>query len=175
VIDEQYARHFVERLHIAVNEHDPEAVAALCAEDVVWEDPAAPQPLHGREAVRRFHRDIMFRSIPDAHIELIDGPYLSLDRPGVAMRSRITGTMTGPMDPPGFAPTGQEIEFETAEFWLFADGLLVRETVVVDMLALARQIGAAPQPGGLADRLTVSLQRLAARRARKHAAVDALR
>ena len=75
--------------------------------------------------------------------------------------------MTGPMDPPGFAPTGREIEFETAEFWLFADGLLVRETVVVDMLALARQIGAAPQPGSFADRLTVSLQRLAARRARR--------
>lgn len=101
-IDDQFAREFAKRLHAAVNAHDAEAVAALCTEDVTWEDPAAPEALHGREAVRRFHHDIMFRALPDARIELIDGPYLSLDHTRVALRSRICG----PMKPPGFAPTG---------------------------------------------------------------------
>ena len=155
------------RLYGAVNAQSAEAVAALCTEDVVWEDPAAPHPLHGREAVRRFHRDTMFRALPDARIELIDGPYLSLDRARVAVRSRITGTMTGPMEPPGFAPTGGLIEFETAEFWHFCGDLLARQTVVLDMLALARQIGAAPRRGTLAERVSVRLQRLAARRTRR--------
>jgi steroid delta-isomerase-like uncharacterized protein len=166
-IDDRFARDFAERLHAAVNAHDAEAVAGLCSEDVLWEDPAAPRPLRGREAVLRFHRDIMFRSLPDARIELVDGPYLSLDRERVAVRSHITGTMTGPMEPPGFAPTGGAVEFETAEFWEFADHLLAHQTVMFDMLALARQVGAAPQPGGRAERFNVWLQRIAARRARR--------
>jgi steroid delta-isomerase-like uncharacterized protein len=165
-IDDSFARDFMMRLHGAVNAHDATAVAALCTDDVIWEDPAAPHPLRGREAVHRFHRDIMFRSLPDVRIELVDGPYYSLDPTRVALRSRITGTMTGPMEPPGFGPTGGPVEFETAEFWQFDGGLLARETVVLDMLALARQISAAPSPGGLAERANVWIQRLAARRAR---------
>lgn len=166
-IDDRFAYDFVERLHAAVNAHHAEAVAALCTENVVWEDPAAMGTLHGREAVRRFHRDVMFRSLPDARIELIDGPFMSLDRARVAVRSRITGTMTGPMEPPGFAATLGPVAFETAEFWEFGDGLLAHETVIVDMLALARQVGAAPSPGGFAERINVWLQRLAAHRARR--------
>ena len=91
-IDDRFVRRFLERLHAAVNAHDAEAVAALCTEDVIWEDPATPEPLHGREAVYRFHRDVMFRSLPDVRIQLVDGPYLSLDHPraqyGYASRER---------------------------------------------------------------------------------------
>jgi len=166
-IDTRFARHFLERLHAAVNAHDAEAVAALCCEDVVWEDPAAPEPLRGREAVYRFHRDIMFRALPDVRIELVDGPYLSRDRPSVAVRLRISGTMTGPLTPPGFAPTGKPVEFETAEFSYFDGDLLARHTVVLDMLALARQIGAVPKAGSLAERIGVWLQHIVARRARR--------
>ena len=165
-VDERFARHFLERLHAAVNGHDAEAVAALCCEDVVWEDPAAPEPLRGREAVHRFHRDTMFRALPDVRIELVDGPYLSLDGAGVAARLRISGTMTGPLTPPGFAPTGGPVEFETAEFSHFEGDLLTRHAVVLDMLGLARQIGAVPKAGSLAERVSVWLQHIAARRAR---------
>jgi steroid delta-isomerase-like uncharacterized protein len=166
-IDEPFARSFLARLYAAVNAHDAEAVAALCTEDVVWIDPAAPHPLNGREAVARFHRDVMFRALPDVRIERVDGPYLAFDGSGVAVRSRISGTMTGPMEPPGFAPTWGPVAFESAEFWQFENGLLARQTVVQDMLALARQIGAAPQAGSLAERIGVWLQRLAARRAQR--------
>lgn len=165
-IDVDFLNDFVKNLYAAVNAHDANAVAAQCSEDVVWEDPGAPGPLRGRDAVLAFHRDIMFRALPDARIELVDGPFVSIDRTAVAMRSRITGTMTGPMDPPGFAPTGGLVRFETAEFWQFEGGLLAREIVICDMLAVARQIGAAPAPGSVADRATVWLQRIAARRAR---------
>ncbi len=166
-LDEAVAREFLKRLHAAVNAHDAGPVAALCAEDVVWEDPAAQEPLHGREAVFRFHRDMMFRALPDVRIELIEGPFLALDRTGVAVRLRIAGTMTGPMDSPGFGPTGSRVEFETAEFSRFDGGLLARHTVVLDRLALARQIGAVPKAGGFAERVNVFFQRLAARRARR--------
>lgn len=166
VVDAPFARQFLQRLHAAASAHDAEGVAALCHEDVVWEDPAAPGTLHGRDAVLRFHRDIMFPALPDARIELLDGPYLALDGRGVAARLRISGTMTGPLSPPGFAPTGGPLVFETAEFSHFHDGLLKRHVVVLNMLELARQIGAVPPPGTLGARIGVWMQHLAAFRAR---------
>ena len=162
IVDAPFARQFLDRLHGAANAHDAEAVAALCCDDVAWEDPAAPQTLIGRDAVLRFHRDIMFPALPDTHIELIDGPYLALDGTGVAARLRISGTMTGPLTPPGFAPTGGRLSFETAEFSHFEGGLLSRHTVVLNMLDLARQIGAVPQSGTLGGRVGVWMQHVAA-------------
>jgi predicted ester cyclase len=165
-IDAEFGRDFLQRLHAAVNAHDARAVGALCSEDVLWTDPAAPEPLRGREAVYRFHHDIMFRALPDVTVALVDGPYLAIDGQGVAARLRIRGTMTGPLAPPGFAPTGAPIEFESAEFSRFEGGLLKQHTVVLDMLSLARQIGAVPKAGTFADRLGVRLQHLTARRIR---------
>ncbi len=168
VVDAMFAREFVQRFHAAANAHDADAVAALCCEDVVWVDPAAPQTLHGRAAVRGFHRDIMFPALPDTHIELIDGPYVAVDGMGVAARLRISGTMTGPLTPPGFAPTCSRLSFETAEFSQFEGGLLARHTVILDMLDLARQIGAVPKPGSVADRFGVWMQHVAAFWSRSH-------
>ena len=162
VVDALFAQRFLQRLHGAANAHDANAIAALCCADVVWDDPAAPRTLYGRDAVRSFHSDIMFPALPDAHIELVDGPYLSLDGTGVAARLRISGTMTGPLTPPGFAPTGGQLSFETAEFSQFEDELLSRHTVVLNMLDLARQIGAVPRAGSLADRAGVWMQHVSA-------------
>lgn len=151
IIDEAFARSFLASLHGALNAHDAAAVAALCCEDVVWDDPAAPAPLCGREVVRRFHAETMLRALPDVHVETIDGPYLALDRTGVSVRLRISGTMNGPLVPPGFAPKNGPLVLETAEFSQFEGGLLSRHTVIIDMLGLAWQIGAVPRPGGLGE------------------------
>jgi predicted ester cyclase len=154
------ATEFIARLHAAVNRHDADEVAETCAINVVWNDPAAAEPLHGRDAVRRFHADMMFRAIPDVTLRVIDGPYVSACGTRFAARVLISGTMTGPLSPPGFSPTDERIEFETAEFSTVENGLLTRHTVIMDMLSLARQIGAVPAAGSLADRAIVQLQRL---------------
>jgi SnoaL-like domain len=73
------AHPLLQRPHAAVNAHDAEAVAARSCDDVIWQDPAAPATLHGRDAVLRFHRDVMFPALPDVQVELIDGPYLAAD------------------------------------------------------------------------------------------------
>jgi len=165
-LDSQSASDLLRRLHAAVNAHDAAAVAALCSDEVCWTDPAALDPLQGREAVYRFHQDVVFRALPDVSVELIDGPYLAVNGSGVAARLRIRGTMTGPLVPPGFAPTGGPIHFESAEFSHFEDGLLKRHTVVLDMLSLARQVGAVPGACTVGDRIGVRLQHLTARRLR---------
>jgi len=165
-LDEPFVHQFLRRLYAAVNAHDAAAVAALCAPDVAWHDPAALAPLRGRDAVYRFHHEGMFRALPDVGVTMIDGPYLSFDHTAVAVRVRIAGTMTGPLTPPGFAPTDQPVEFETAEFSRFEGGLLAHHVVVVDRLALAIQIGAVPGPGSLGERLGLWGQHLAALLAR---------
>ena len=165
-IDAHFAHEFLARLLAAVNRHDADAVASLCCDDVVWEDPAAPHTLHGRAAVRQFHRDTMFPALPDVSVALIDGPYLATDGGSAAARLRISGTMTGHLSPPGFAPTNGPLVFETAEFSRFRDGLLVHHVVVLDMLDLARQIGAVPREGTLAAGVGMWMQHVAALRAR---------
>lgn len=161
-IDAQFARDFLSRLHEAANAHDAAQVAALCCEDIIWDDPAASAPLRGRDAVYRFHQETMFRALPDVKIDMIDGPYLALDGKSISARLRISGTMTGPLEPPGFAPTGGPLVFETAEFSRFEGNLLSRHTVIVDMLGLARQIGAVPPTGGFAERVGLWGQHIAA-------------
>lgn len=164
--DSTGAQAVLARLHAYVNAHDADGIASLCHADVAWHDPAAPEPLLGRDAVRRFHRDTMFRALPDVRVAMIDGPYLTIDHSAVAVRLRISGTMRGALDPPGFAPTDGPIEFETAEFSAIESGLLVRHTVVLNMLGLARQIGAIPRAGSFAERVGIWLQHFSAHRAR---------
>jgi hypothetical protein len=83
-------------------------------------------------------------------------------------RLRISGTMTGALNPPGFAPTDGPVSFETAEFSRFRDGLLAHHVVVLDMLDMARQVGAVPRAGTLGAEVGRWMQHAAAfwRRAR---------
>ena len=46
-LDEAFASDFVRRGHEAVNAHDADGIAELCAPDVEWHDPAVVQPLGG--------------------------------------------------------------------------------------------------------------------------------
>jgi hypothetical protein len=62
----------------------------------------------------------------------------------------------------GFAPTGGHVTFETAEFSRFNEGLLARHTVVLNMLDLARQIGAVPRADTFGARVGTWMQHVAA-------------
>jgi hypothetical protein len=77
--------------------------------------------------------------------------------------------MEGSLTPPGFAPTKRNLSFETAEFSTFVDSLLARHIVVLNMLDLARQIGAVPEAGTPGDRIGVGLQHVSAFLARRTA------
>ncbi len=160
--NEVFAAGFLRNLHDAVNAHDATAIGALCHQAVVWEDPAAPGTLHGRDAVVGFHRDIMFPALPDVRVEIIEGPFLSAAGTEIAVRLRVSGRMEGYLTPPGFAPTKRKLSFETAEFSHLSEGLLIRHTVVLNMLDLARQIGAAPRAGTVAARIGVLMQHVSA-------------
>ena len=100
---------FCARYLAAWNDHDAAAMADLVTADVVWEDPTLPAPAHGIAAVQDFMR-ASWVAFPDLSFDESDAPHVSVTGDQVAIRWRMRGTMEGPLDPPGFAPTGRAMQ-----------------------------------------------------------------
>jgi hypothetical protein len=106
--------------------------------------------------------------MPDLQFEARGAPYRSLDAPDkVVAPWRMRGTFTGPLEPPGFAPTGATIELDGLDEWEFRGGLIARYRSIYDLADVAQQIGAMPEPGTRMERAGVVMQRLQARMERR--------
>jgi steroid delta-isomerase-like uncharacterized protein len=167
-IDEQWLADFAERYLQAWNGHEPQALLDLMTEDIVYDDAAWPRTMRSHADVREF-LEHAWRAIPDMAFEVLEGPFLDPAAPKAVFRWRGTGTFTGPMDPPGFAPTNGRIEFTGFDLHEYRDGRLSRLRILFDNGEVGRQIGAMPEPGSRAERLGAALQRLTARRMRSQA------
>ena len=113
---------FTHRWMEAWNNHDGNALAQLVTEDVEFFDPAIGT-VHGRGPVSDWVRTCD-RAFPDLRFEEPEPAYISRDRAKAIAPWRMTGTNTGPIDPPGFAPTGKPIVLEGVDHWWFRDGLV---------------------------------------------------
>jgi steroid delta-isomerase-like uncharacterized protein len=158
-------RGFVERYMAAWNGCDTDAMAQLITEDIVWADPALPEPARGVAAVQEFMRASL-RAFPDLHFSEPDPPALAATGPLVLWAWRMEGTHSGRIDPPGFAPTGRRIRVDGVDQWTMRDGRIALYGAFYDMNDLARQLGIVPAPGSRAERGMAALQRLQARFAR---------
>jgi steroid delta-isomerase-like uncharacterized protein len=148
----------------AWNEHDADALAAMCTEDVVWEDPAAPQAAHGRDEVREVLRAV-WAVFPDMSFTLPGSPFVELDGPRAVQVWRLSGTFLG-MDRDGgfaFAPTGKHVDQVGVDFYEFRDGLVARYVAFYDLSESLRQMGLSPPRGGRAERTMAFLQRTSMR------------
>jgi steroid delta-isomerase-like uncharacterized protein len=155
-------REFVMRYTTAWNECDTRAMAELVTEDVVWADPALPQPARGVAEVQEFMRT-SFRAFPDLHFGEPDPPVLASADDVVLWAWYMEGTHRGAIDPPGFAPTGRRMHVDGIDQWTMRDGRITLYRAFYDMNDLARQLGIVPPPGSTAERGMVALQRLQAR------------
>jgi steroid delta-isomerase-like uncharacterized protein len=159
-------RGFVDRYAAAWNDCDTRAMAALVSEDVVWEDPALPQPARGVAEVQEFMRS-SFRAFPDLRFGEPDPPALAIAEDVVLWAWTMQGTNRGAIDPPGFAPTGRQMSVQGVDQWTFRDGRIALYRAFYDMNDLARQLGIVPPAGSTAERGMVALQRLQARLGRR--------
>jgi steroid delta-isomerase-like uncharacterized protein len=157
-LSEDFVREFAERWMSAWNERDAEGVAALCTEDVEFTDPAVGT-VHGRAAVADWVRSCE-RALPDYRFEEPEPPFIASGRPKVIAPWRMTGTNTGPIDPPGFAATGRSIDLEGVDHWWFREGLIARYRADYDSLGLMRQLGLMPASGSTPEKAIASLQRV---------------
>jgi steroid delta-isomerase-like uncharacterized protein len=161
-IDPGELRQFADRYLQAWNSRDPVAVGACLTEDVFWEDPALIEPARGRQAVEDFA--LLTRTgFPDYEFSELSAPAVAEDGLTAYAPWLMTGTNTGPLDPPGFAPTGKRIELEGIDRWQFRDGLICRYRAFYDFSDMARQLGLMPPRGGTIERIGVRAQRLGAR------------
>jgi steroid delta-isomerase-like uncharacterized protein len=158
----EWIREFVGRWLDAWNSHEPQRVLEFLAEDVEVRDDSWPRPMRSHADVRGF-LEALWRAIPDMTFELLEGPYVIPGEPRASFRWRGTGTFTGPMNPPGFAPTGRRWEVDGADFQEYRDGLICRLRVVFDMMMVARQLGVMPATGSRSERAMATAQRAATR------------
>ena len=138
--DHAFVERWSERFLDAWNAHDPSAVADLCTEGVRVDDPALPETLHGREGMRHFAA-ATFRAFPDFRIEGLEPPYLSASRPRALAPWRMSGTMEGPWEFMGMAPTGRSMEIDGMDIWDFEGELLDAHRLLYDGLEMVRQLG----------------------------------
>jgi steroid delta-isomerase-like uncharacterized protein len=141
-------------------------MAQMLTEDIVWADPALPSPARGHAAVQEFMR-ASFRTFPDLRFSEPDPPHVSVAGNQIAWAWTMEGSMKGPADPPGFAPTGRRMHVDGVDLWNIRDGRIARYRAFYDMTDLARQLGIAPPLGSRAERAAVTLQRLQARLRRR--------
>jgi steroid delta-isomerase-like uncharacterized protein len=153
---------FCARYLAAWNDHDAAAMADLVMDDVVWEDPALPARARGPAAVQAFMR-AAWVGFPDLRFDESDALHRTAEGDQVAWRWRMRGTMTGPLEPPGFAPTGRGIEVDGVDLWTMRDGRISRYRAFYDMNEVARQLGITPPAGSRDEKAMVALQRLQAR------------
>ncbi len=142
----------------AWNSHDPDRILNLLTEDVVARDDSWPRPMQGHGEVREFV-EALWRAVPDMAFDLITGPYVIPGEARASFHWRGTGTFTGPMDPPGFAPTGRHWEIDGADFHEYRDGRISNLRVVFDLMSVSRQLGVMPAAGSRAERAMAAAQR----------------
>jgi steroid delta-isomerase-like uncharacterized protein len=150
----------------AWNSRDADRLLGLMTDDIVYDDAAWPTQMRGHADVRAFLTSA-WRALPDLTFELVEGPYVVPGKPKAAFHWRGTATFTGPLEPPGFAPTGRRAEFEGVDFHEYRDGLLARLRIDFDLMDFGRQVGLMPAHGSRAERAMAATQRLGARLRRR--------
>jgi steroid delta-isomerase-like uncharacterized protein len=156
---------FGEAYLAAWNSHDEARLLAFLHPEIVYDDAAWPVTMRGHDDVRTFLR-FAWRAFPDLRFEILDGPFrLGADK--AAWRWRGRGTMTGPVDPPRFAPTGRPWSLDGVDVHEYRDGRVARLRIVFDAADLSRQVGLLPAPGSRAERAMAAAQRFAARLRRR--------
>lgn len=152
------ARARVEALFQAFNDHDADKIVAMHAADAVWEDPRLTEPATGREEISAVV-GAMFRAFPDLRFVLDELEIYTAPSGRLAARWHCVATMTGPIDPPGFAPTGKTASFSGACFYQFKGTMIERHTIVYDTMGMLVQLGIMPAAGTAPAKATVAIQR----------------
>ena len=128
----------IDRYNAAWNAHDLDAIMALHAPDMVFENHTAGEMAQG-EAVRD-HIAAIFETWPDIAFET---RRLYVREDLVVQEWTARGTQEGLMSRAGVevAPTGKRVEYRGMDVIPIRDGLVARKDVYSDSITLLRQLG----------------------------------
>jgi steroid delta-isomerase-like uncharacterized protein len=134
------------KLADAYTKHDVDAVTKLYASDAVAYDPMYPEPLRGRDAIRKDAAGYI-RAFPDLRFEILTA--IEKDERTGAGEVRLTGTHTGPLEAPTgeqIPPTNKRTDLRGAAFVKLNDrGEIVEERRYYDVGTMLRQLGIVPE------------------------------
>jgi steroid delta-isomerase-like uncharacterized protein len=135
--DREQALRVNEATYAAWNAHDPDAVAALFAEDAISRIVGTGQESRGREAIRAQAAELL-AALPDFQLERL---VLVNEGASHADRWRASGTHRGELM--GIAATARSVSVEGATFTtLGADGLVAEDVHFWDIPSLLGQLRA---------------------------------
>ena len=160
-------REVADRWMAGWNTKDADVLVAQIADDLHYYDPAWPEIMRSAGDVRAFTSS-MWTAVPDMQFSEPLGMFPNADGTIACVPWHMSGTFTGRLDPPGFAPTGDRIELDGVDvFKLSADGRIARLDTHYDQMGLARKLGIMPAHGSRAEKISARVQNLTARRRRR--------
>jgi len=135
-----------QKIAAAISKHDLDAHGKLYASDAVAYDPMYPQPLRGRDAIRK-DTEIFLRAFPDMRFEALT--VIEKDERTGSAEIRLSGTHTGPLQSPTgeeIPPTKKRVEVKGAVFARLNErGEIVEERRYYDVGTMLRQLGLVPE------------------------------
>jgi steroid delta-isomerase-like uncharacterized protein len=128
----------IERYNAAWNAHDLDAIAAMHARDMVFENHTAGESARGEDVLR--HIASIFETWPDIRFEtrrlyVRDG---IVTQEWTASATHANTMRRGDLVA---APTGKRIEWRGVDVIPFENGLVKRKDVYSDSISILRQIG----------------------------------
>ena len=91
----------------------------------------------------------LFAAFPDFRIEVIS---ITAQKRNAAVRYRVTGTFDGSGKFEGLTPNGSAVDIEGFDLLTVEEGLIIENHGFLNGADLARQLGALPPAGSLAER-----------------------
>jgi steroid delta-isomerase-like uncharacterized protein len=139
-VSEEDNKAVIRRWIEAYNNRDMQAEADVLDPGFVAHVPAAPGPLEGLEAWRKFTAPFV-EAFPDLRLTVED---ILSEGDKVAARVAFHGTHRCEFQ--GIAPTGKEVAFSSIEVNRVVGGKVEEHWVELDLLGLMQQLGAIPEP-----------------------------
>jgi steroid delta-isomerase-like uncharacterized protein len=145
----------------AWTQKDPGGFAAVCSEDVHYEDPLTAEPVEGHEAIAA-HAQRLWDAFPDARLQklgarLSDGRY-------VAAPSKLLATHREPLA--GLPATNRFIVVPCVFYCELEDERLLRVRAFYDLYGAATQLGILPGRGTLGEKALLMLRGFGLRNSR---------
>jgi steroid delta-isomerase-like uncharacterized protein len=122
----------------AWNAHDPDAAAALMADDVTYLDATVGEPQKGREVARDKVIKLFVAAAPDLTWNMTSEPIESAN--GIAYEWTFAGTNTGAWGPDSPA-TNKSFSFNGVTFMRVENGKITYQGDYYDSLGFQKQLG----------------------------------
>jgi hypothetical protein len=152
------ADELIDGLEAAFSGRDPDAFAAICAEDLHYEDPLTTRPLESAAQLGA-HAQRLWAGFPDARVESTGERLTSADGRFVAAPCKLLANHRGELHE-SLPPTGRFIVLHAIFYCELTEdhARLWRIRGFYDVYDAAMQLGVVPKPGTLGEKALLMLR-----------------